>query len=477
MLEKLKSFGEKVTAENLKTTGKVLLAGAIGLEAVNLAIPNSVGRFKPEQLRMRDLSAEVAPDRPPLPMEVLRPEYEKLRQEPNLGHTLAASRIKVNRIANFGIQIAPGVISTKMEDHKDLTIEDLEAAGIQMGTFTPMVDLTAFNVRLLRTGGINLKNLSEKGIKEIVIMEDRDPQMGLNYNGYKADEVVPLSRHAKDENHKAWKMEDLKDLVEQLREANIRVIIGFWLNAGNADKNEFIRKNWATVKPVIESSDDLNPLSIVNDQQGKEMPFADYIVRQYEKLEKDFGFSGLYLGDGAMGYRSFLEPEQPNDFSATKHLWTDFFKRIHQGVKAIDPNDTLWAYDCLGKGPKDALRHGVDVKAILPYLDGGYAFQSYSRSAWGDNFMNLPGYTAERDQAQIQDLSGDVGYNKGENNNLVPPHLAHVKYTVNIKDNVEGWHSNKQIVAADQKTLGPNAPGGTVGIWSNAIVSQMLKAK
>src|SRR5690606_2982498 len=148
------------------------------------------------------------------------------------------------------------------------------------------------------------------------------------------------------------------------------------------------------------TSDDLNPLSFVTDADGKRMPFVDYVVKQYQQLDKDFGFDGLFLGDGLMGFRSFLDPYGPYDFSDKQYVWTDFYRRMYEGLKKIDEDDTLWAYDCMANGPAAARKNGVALSVLSKYIDN-YIFQSYGNDAWGRDYMRLPGYTVDRDAEHI----------------------------------------------------------------------------
>lgn len=328
---------------------------------------------------------------------------------------------------------------------------------IPKGSLAPLVDLGAFDLKRLREGTLKLSRLKEQGINEIVLMEDRAPIFFLNYNGYNAGEKVPLNRHM--DTGANWTMADLKKLVDGLHENGIKVVIGFWGNAKNWENNPFIRQNWDALKPVIPISDDINPLCFVTDENGKQITFAQYIAQQYNKLNRDFNFDGLFLGDGLMGYRAFLDPYGPYDFSDASHLWTDFYRRVYEGVKGADEGDSLWAYDCLGKGGSNASSHGLDLREIAPYLDN-YVAQTYGSDAWGENYMALPGYNLERDTKEISDL---------------PPGIkAKTRYTMGIGDSVEGWAGTTESVRSKHKALSPHAKKGTLGVWSNGMVRKLV---
>lgn len=417
---------------------------------------------------------EKEPETPPLPLEQLRQDYAATAALRDSAAITAATRSDLEKQLDFALRLAPnyllGQLDRQLNQIPDNTLNDVEKAGVKMESFSPLVDLSAFDLNKLRTGTLRLNSLTEKGIHEIVLMEDRDPLFFLNFQNFSPDMPVPLNRHGKtaganrpgsNPNHpvspsdsapEQWTMADLKNLIDRLHGAGLKVNIGFWGNFEKADNNPFLRRNAAALKPLIPGSSDLNPLSIVRDEQGREMAFADYIVEQYRKLHQAFGFDGLFLGDGLMGFRDFRDPNAPYDFSQTAPLWTDFYRRIHQGVHDVTPQGKLWAYDVLGKDPAGALRHGVDLAAITPYLDT-YVFQAYGNDAWGENYMALPGYDLQRDQSALAALPPDL--------------LEKTRYTVGIGDNVEGWRGTPQSIAQKAGALSANARQGSLGVWSN----------
>lgn len=362
---------------------------------------------------------------------------------------------------DFALRLAPNYLLGQLDQTPEAGLSDLEKAGVKMDKFSPLVDLSAFNLQKLRSGTLRLENLTQKGIREIVLMEDRDPLFFLNFQNYSPSTPVPLNRHAapQDSGREQWTMGDLKNLIGQLHGAGLKVNIGFWGHFEKAENNPFLQRNAAALQPLIPGSSDLNPLSIVRDGQGREMTFADYIVAQYGKLHQAFGFDGLFLGDGLMGYRDFRDPNAPYDFSQTAPLWTDFYRRIHQGVHRITPEGKLWAYDVLGKNPADALRHGVDLAAITPHLDT-YVFQAYGNDAWGENYMALPGYNLGRDQAALAALPA--------------PLREKTRYTVGIGDQIEGWRGTAESIGQKAHALTPHARQGSLGVWSNQALRAII---
>jgi hypothetical protein len=189
------------------------------------------------------------------------------------------------------------------------------------------------------------------------------------------------------------------------------------------------------------------------------MAFADYVIGQYRKLNRDFGFDGLFLGDGLMGFRDFKDPNAPYYFSSTTPLWTDFYQRLHQGVHEITPDGKLWAYDVMGKGTADAKKNGVDLPGITPHLDS-FVFQAYGSDAWGKDYMALPGYDLARDQKAIAEL---------------PPELqAKTKYSVSFGDAVEGWTASAASNKSKHQALKNHARQGGLGVWSNQAIRRLI---
>lgn len=394
----------------------------------------------------------------PMSPEQLSKEYKQVDLIKERAGIIDSTRNKIQQLLDFVMRFLPNYIKNlfnkdKTPDHK---IDDLEKLGVDMKNFSPLVDLSAFDVGKLRNGTLNMDKLKEKGIKELVLMEDRDPLFFLNYEQYSPDAKVPLDRHGKPPQD--WTMADLKKLLEQAHKSGIKVNIGFWGNFKNAQSNPFLKKNMDALAPVIPGSDDLNPLSIVKDEHNKDMPFADYVLKQYQKLVHDFHFDGLFLGDGLMGYRNFRDPAAPHDCSDSTKLWTDFYRRMYLGVHKITPDGKLWAYDVMGNGSSKAMRNGVDLKSIAPFVDN-YIFQAYGSDAWGKDYMALPGYDLARDQKEISDL---------------PPELAaKTKFTLSLGDSVEGWSVSQSSIKDKYAALAGAAKQGSFGVWSNRAIRDL----
>ena len=434
--------------------------GVLALGAT-LAVGERVDAYNTED-QISKISQGVVTEKMDIPEKLIPPEqlpalYEQVKLRRDAYQTVAGTRNNIRKIVGFLWQAGPYMLKTAVSSKEDISYQVLDEAGVERGKMTALVDLSAFDLKRFRADDLDLGILAKNGINEVVLMEDRDPQFFLNYDGFKDDKVVPLNRHGRKEDQ--WTMADLKKLVGKLQDEKIKVVIGFWGNTGGKDGNEFIKRNWDSLSPMIPSSDDINPLSMVKDQTGKEMSCADYIVKQYQQLESDFGFDGLFLGDGLMGFRSFLDPNGDYNTSDFNQLWTDFYHRVYEGVKKTGPEKTLWAYDCMGNGSILARNNGLHLSGIAKYIDN-YIFQSYSNDAWGSGYMNLPGYNLARDKAQITDLPDEL--------------KLKTRYSVGIGDNVEGWAGKAKDIRDKQTQIGAEAKKGTLGVLSNGLVRGIL---
>jgi hypothetical protein len=420
--------------------------------------PEQEARAK--QTAVEKTSPATAPENrepAPLSLDTLRREYSRIGLLRQSSTITAGTRDDITKQLDLVLRMAPNYVKMQLAKTPEHQLNEVEELGMKMENFSPLVDLSAFDLNKLRSGQLNLDALKQRGLRELVLMEDRDPQFFLNYPGFNPTQPVPLNRHGSKQ--EVWTQADLRLLTEKMHQSGLKVTIGFWGNIENAANNEFLKRNWAQIQPVIPGSTDMNPLAIVRDTNGREMAFADYVLSQYQKLHRDFGFDGLFLGDGLMGYRDFKDPNAPYDFSSTTSLWTDFYKRLHQGVHEITPNGKLWSYDVMGKGTADSKKHGVDLTGITHHLDS-FVFQAYGSDAWGKDYMVLPGYDLARDQKAISEL---------------PPELqAKTKYSVSFGDAVEGWTASAASNKIKHQTLKDHALQGGLGVWSNQTIRRLL---
>lgn len=429
--------------------------------AVALTVGYDYSRDIINETEITQISGEEADKEKLLTIEELKEGYEKIALRRDTYAPMGATRYEILTKASFVSHWMPRLASMNLKSTDTVTFDALEKIGIPKEKLVYLTDLSAFPRNKLLDGTLDFSKLKAQGVKEIVLMEDRAPQFFLNYDGYNENGIVPLNRHG--DLNEQWTMKDLKKLVELARAQGIKFIIGFWGNTADKDNNAFVKNNWEALKPVIPFSDDLNPLSMVKDQQGNEMTFADYIIKQYIRLQKDFGLEGLFLGDGLMGFRSFLDPEGPYDTSDFAYLWTDFYRRISEGIKKANPDTSFWAYDVMGNGPTKAKKNGVYLPAIIRQLDR-YVAQMYSIDAWGRNYMRLPGYDLERDATQLIELF----------NSLPPEERKKILYAAGFGDKVEHWGSTLKDMREKHQRLHQYALGGILGVWSNDLIRETL---
>lgn len=339
---------------------------------------------------------------------------------------------------------------------------DIEEIGIfghgNLG-FIPLIDLGALPLETLREGALDLECLTRLGIKRIALMEDRDPYFFLNFEEYDATEPVPLNRHGTGgEQRTDWTMADMKAFIDLAHQHGIEVYQGFWANTHYAATNPFLSRN-SHAEPVILGSDDMNPLCEVTDAQGETMLFAEYIIRQYHKLADAFGIDGLFLGDGFMGYRSFLRPRFTGDFTFAQKGWEIFYALLSDAVRAR--GGKFMAYDVMGRTYEEAYRSGVDYKTVLPYLDL-FMVQTYGQTAW-HQFMSLPGYTLMRDLQALESMHRE----------LAPDMREKLVYTAELGDKIEGWRGTPMHIKKQFEVQGPFV-NGVLGVWSNELVYEIL---
>jgi hypothetical protein len=211
---------------------------------------------------------------------------------------------------------------------------------------------------------------------------------------------------------------------------------------------------------------------------------VSYTCRQYSKLADDFGFDGLFIGDGGMGFRlfgddsvgvntydfsnssivGFLESKQYRDdvdnnhdcilekeigdINMTRSIIASHIWSFHQ-KKWIEWNCTQWsnlyytlasflhakgkhklgAFNCMNYGPEEALIHGVDYKAIaksgLDYL----IFQTYDY-AWA-TYFKLHNKDIRNNLEQLISLNNYLSSLKSK---------PKVLFTAETSDSIEGWN-------------------------------------
>jgi len=340
-----------------------------------------------------------------------------------------------------------------------------------LGAFNPIKDDCALGKFLDNSRGL---------LDKVVIMEDREPNFFLTYREDDSS-VVPMNRHGPRDD--VWKQRDLKRLVDSFHENGIEVLIGFWVHEckwiDERHPELLMRRSTGSLwrDPVAHSAD-FNPLKGLSRdlefgiEEGSS--FSEYALSQYRGLEANFGFDGLFIGDGGMGFREYGDDRRGlryfdysdkwiNEFIESAYCeehdlcplkesasvtvkardiwahhwadwtrfncdrWTRFYEYISKGVHAL--GGKLAAYTCMNYGPCIAINHGIDYKAIanagLDYL----VFQTYDY-AWGPYKFDI--------------LSKDITTNLFEllcTKAYIGKTRTKLLFTTEVGDRVEGWKS------------------------------------
>jgi len=291
-----------------------------------------------------------------------------------------------------------------------------------------------------------------KGIRGIVIMEDRDPEFYLSFRHYQPWAETNLNRHGP--LHKWHTQQDLKELVKALHEQKIKVAIGFWNYAGMAygtlSQASFFRAHPEIVRTP--GSSDMHPFT----QLVKEgIAYSDYIAHQYQKLQETFHFDGLMFGDGFCGFRSY-NPNRYRDQEEAIPQWTEFYATIARTIH--NAKGILLAYDCQGFSYSEAQRHGVDYKDLSKAGLDMLVYQSYPQ-AWAEYW-----FSAYKDKF---DLDSNV-----INLRTVKKALAgtgtKVLYTLELGDSVEKWWADQEKTRKQVERLDPLADGRFL-VWANDL--------
>lgn len=292
------------------------------------------------------------------------------------------------------------------------------------------------------------------GIKTAVLMLDRAANSWfLGFTQYGPNNLVPLNRHGP---LKFYRTEaDLRKLVVGLHEQGIKVLIGFWAFWGDLGHGPglWIKKH-PGLKPRQRGESDFGDLFVT--LRPEEITLTEHICKQYEKLWYNFGFDGLFLGDGFCGFRNFFEPWQYRDQEKTVWQWTRFYHTIAEAVHRT--GGELWAYDCMGFSCQEARLHGADYKLLSQAGLDKLVFQAYAnyRSAWRPDYFRIPGK--------------DGVWTDAKNFLLVKQTLSGTKtqvlVTIGTGDTVEGWKPPHKSVRQQMEVFRPVADGKLI-VWGN----------
>lgn len=157
------------------------------------------------------------------------------------------------------------------------------------------------------------KELGREEVKLVVLMEDRQPDFFLKYDAYDAESYVRLNRHGPHNTTYYPTQSDLKLFVKAFHEVGIEIQYGFWVheNRWTNKRHPELLLTDSTGSCLCSEyyTNDFNPLASMKEdfdygiKDGE--PFAEYVCKQYSNLADDFGFDGLFLADGGMGFRLF----------------------------------------------------------------------------------------------------------------------------------------------------------------------------
>jgi hypothetical protein len=157
--------------------------------------------------------------------------------------------------------------------------------------------------------------LADEQFNFVVLMEDRQPDFFLTYDGYDSESYTRLNRHGPyDFSSYHATHADTRLLVNTLHDAGIKIMFGFWIH-----ENRWVARRHPELlltdaegnqQTTTDFSSDFNPL--LEFQRDDEYygikrgdRFVEFVCRQYDRISSDFGFDGLFLGDGGLGFRSF----------------------------------------------------------------------------------------------------------------------------------------------------------------------------
>lgn len=359
----------------------------------------------------------------------------------------------------------------------------------------------------------------------VTVMEDRQPDFFHGYAGYEPDAPAPLNRHGP--NTHAWTQADLKRLVDAFHGHGVEVLLGYWVHECDfvlADHPElFIRGADGQLWNDPEGrSSDFSPLRRMQADPARGIEpgerYAEWSVRQYARLARDFGFDGLFLGDGAMGFRHHgrdwkdlrhfdyhedwlaefrvdvgfathegcalhdddrTTAEKAADVHAhhwdhwvawNTDRWTDYYRTMAEGVHAT--GGKLAAYNCMNFDPALARLHGVDYRAIAEAGLDILVFQAYDY-AWGPlgpfGVLHMKRKDIDTNLAALLRTRAHVGYDTG----------MRIVVTVETEDEVETWDSPASHTVGEAYAYGVaagfdgrhwrRAADGAFIVWGNSV--------
>lgn len=366
----------------------------------------------------------------------------------------------------------------------------------------------------------------------VVVMEDRQPTFFHGYRGFDPSAPAPLNRHGP--RRDAWTHADLKRLVDAFHARGVRVLLGYWVHESGFVDDEhpelLIRDATGRLwQDRQELNADFSPLrrmraDAANDVREGER-YATWSARRYAQLARDFGFDGLFLGDGAMGFRrhgmdwkdlrhfdyheDWLAEFQRDvafdhhdgcalgraDASTSERVaevharhwdhwvqwnvdrWTAYYREMAAAVHAT--GGILAAYNTMNYDPSIARLHGVDYRAIAEAGLDVLVFQAYDY-AWGPlgpfGELHIARKDLHTNLRALLRTRAHVGYDT----------RMKIVVTVETEDEVERWDAPEghtlgeayaygHAVAHDGESWRRAADGAFI-VWGNSVLPTEWRA-
>lgn len=394
------------------------------------------------------------------------------------------------------------------------------------------VDLGAFDPTLDEVGVAEWMRNAGDVPSWVVVMEDREPDFFHGFDGYRPDAPVPLNRHGP---HKhAWTQRHLKALVDAFHARGVKVLLGYWVHECrfvDDDHPELLIRD-ATGRlwqDVVERNADFNPMRRLRADPARGIRegerYSTWSARQYARLAEAFGFDGLFLGDGAMGFRrhgrdwkdlrhfdyherwlaefrvdhAFMRhegcalerdaastPERAQDVQVyhwdhwvqwNVDRWTGYYREMADAVHAT--GGLLAAYNCMNYDPALARLHGVDYRAIAEAGLDVLVFQTYDY-AWGPlgpfGFLGITRKDLATNLHALLLARAHVGHDTG----------MRIVVTVETEDEVERWDAPLAHTLGEAYAYGAatshdgqrwrRAADGAFVVWGNSVPSDEWRA-
>ena len=390
------------------------------------------------------------------------------------------------------------------------------AAGVcvDLGAFDPTTGDAGVGAWLGRADGVPAW---------VCLMEDRQPVFFHGYQGYEAEAPVPLNRHGP---HKhAWRQADVRRLVAALHGHGVKVLLGYWIHECEwVDKRHpelLIRDQHGNLwQDEVELNADFSPLRRLKADPEHDVRegerYGRWSARRYARLAADFGFDGLFLGDGGMGFRrhgkdwkdlrhfDFHEDwtaELAADHAFERHAgckvaspdaeerahdikahhwehwvafncerWTAYYRDVAEAVHAT--GGILAAYNCMNYDPALARLHGVDYRGIAESGLDIMVFQAYDY-AWGPlgpfGFLHIARKDNATNLAALLRTRAAIGHDTS----------MRLVVTVETEDEVEGWDAPACHTLGELHALGHavsydgerwrRAADGAFVVWGNSV--------